>query len=89
MTDSGPAARAPRVPALSYFFPAHNEEANLRPLVEEAMAALPGLATTWEIVIVDDGSRDATRAIADELAAASPGRIRVVHHPTKDRKSVV
>src|SRR2546423_475452 len=47
VTDSGPAASAPRVPALSYFFPAHNEEANLRPLVEEAMAALPWLATTW------------------------------------------
>ena len=34
-------ARA-RVPALSYFFPAHNEEANLRGLVEEALATLPG-----------------------------------------------
>jgi glycosyltransferase involved in cell wall biosynthesis len=69
-----------RVPALSYFFPAHNEEANLRGLVEEALATLPELAETFEIVIVDDGSRDATPRIADELAAADP-RIRVVHHP--------
>jgi glycosyltransferase involved in cell wall biosynthesis len=71
-----------RVPALSYFFPAHNEEANLRPLVEEAMEILPGIAATWEIVIVDDGSRDATPSIADALAKAHPGIVRAVHHPT-------
>lgn len=68
-----------RVPALTYFFPAHNEEANLRGLVEEALATLPGLADTFEVVIVDDGSRDATPAIADELANADH-RVRVVHH---------
>ena len=71
-----------RVAQLSYFFPAHNEEANLRPLVEEALATLPTIAATWEIIIVDDGSRDATPRIADELAAAYPARVRVVHHPT-------
>ncbi|MFL5680536.1 MAG: glycosyltransferase family 2 protein [Chloroflexota bacterium] len=71
-----------RVDRLSYFFPAHNEEANLRPLVEEALAALPSLAETWEIVIVDDGSRDATPTIADDLAAAHPGAVRAVHHAT-------
>lgn len=70
---------APRVPALSYFFPAHNEEANLRGLVEEALDVLPGLADAFEVVIVDDGSRDATPAIADELAAAD-ARVRVIHH---------
>ncbi len=69
-----------RVAALSYFFPAHNEEANLRGLVEEALGALPSIADVFEIVIVDDGSRDATPRIADELAAADP-RVRVVHHP--------
>jgi glycosyltransferase involved in cell wall biosynthesis len=71
-----------RLPALSYFFPAHNEEANLGPLVEEALAALPALAEVFEIIVVDDGSRDATPAIADRLAIAQPGIVRVVHHPT-------
>jgi glycosyltransferase involved in cell wall biosynthesis len=81
---SGPASTpAPaRVDRLSWFFPAHNEEANLEPLVAEAMTALPGLAHTWEIIVVDDGSRDATPRLADELAAAHPGLVRAVHHPT-------
>jgi glycosyltransferase involved in cell wall biosynthesis len=70
-----------RVPELSYFFPAHNEEANLPGLVGEALEALPALADRFEIVIVDDGSRDATPQLADELAAAHP-EVRVVHHPT-------
>jgi glycosyltransferase involved in cell wall biosynthesis len=72
---------AARVPRLSWFFPAHNEEANLEPLVAEAMEALPRLAETWEIVIVDDGSRDATPRLADELERAHPGLVRAVHHP--------
>ena len=71
-----------RVAHLSYFFPAHNEEANLAGLVEEALATLPGLAVTFEIIVVNDGSRDGTAAIADELAAANPDVVRAVHHPT-------
>jgi len=70
-----------RLPELSYFFPAHNEEANLRGLVEEALATLPDLADAFEIIIVNDGSKDATPTIADELAAAHPA-VRAVHHPT-------
>ena len=75
-----PDAARSRVPALSYFFPAHNEAENVRGLVEEALDTLPSLAEVFEVVIVDDGSRDATAWIADELAAADP-RVRVVHHP--------
>jgi glycosyltransferase involved in cell wall biosynthesis len=71
-----------RLAALSYFFPAHNEEDNLEGLVTEALAALPSLAETFEIVIVNDGSRDETGRIADALTAANPGLVRAVHHPT-------
>jgi len=70
-----------RLPSLSYFFPAHNEEANLEGLVTEALETLPSLAETFEIVIVDDGSKDATPAMADALADAHP-EVRAVHHPT-------
>ncbi|MEX1171898.1 MAG: glycosyltransferase family 2 protein [Chloroflexota bacterium] len=71
-----------RVQRLSYFFPAHNEEANLEGLVEEALAVLPTLAETFEIIAVNDGSRDRTQAIADELTARHSGIVRAVHHPT-------
>ena len=70
-----------RVARLSYFFPAHNEEANLEGLVAEALDTLPSLADTFEIIAVDDGSRDRTAEIADRLAAANPDVVRVVHHP--------
>jgi glycosyltransferase involved in cell wall biosynthesis len=70
-----------RLPALSYFFPAHNEAANLEGLVEEALATLPALADSFEILIVNDGSKDETPAIADRLAAAHR-EVRAVHHPT-------
>jgi glycosyltransferase involved in cell wall biosynthesis len=71
-----------RLARLSYFFPAHNEEANVEGLVAEALAVLPDLADRFEIIIVDDGSRDSTGRLADELTAANPGVVRAVHHPT-------
>ena len=71
-----------RVERLSYFFPAHNEEANIEGLVAEALETLPSLAEVFEIIAVDDGSRDATGRLADELAARHPDLVRVVHHPT-------
>ncbi len=85
MTAAAAAAAEGAAPAkvarLSYFFPAHNEEANLEGLVAEALETLPSLAETFEIIAVNDGSRDRTAEIADRLAAAHPGVVRVVHHP--------
>ena len=84
-----PAAPAPAaspvslepVEALSYFFPAHDEAANVAGLITEALEALPGVARRFEIICVDDGSSDGTGAIADDLAEAHPGVVRVVRHP--------
>lgn len=66
------------VNSLSVFFPAYNEEGNIKKTVERAVEVLESLNIEWEIVIVDDGSKDKTGEIADELALKNP-KIRVVH----------
>jgi glycosyltransferase involved in cell wall biosynthesis len=73
---------AEKAAELSFFFPAHDEEANLEGLVQEALEVLPHLAERFEIIAVDDGSRDNTPAIADGLVLTYPDIFRVVHHPT-------
>lgn len=69
-----------RLPSLSAFFPAYNEERNVPVMVERMSAVLPRVADDYEIIVVNDGSADATGAVADRLAAADP-HVRVVHHP--------
>lgn len=80
-TTTAPASSPGRVAALSYFFPAHDEAENVEALTEEALLALTHLAERFEIIIVDDGSTDGTAEIAEDLARAHPGVVRVVHHP--------
>ena len=61
-------------------FPMYNEEDNIHASVERAGAVLGDLVgDDYEIVIVNDASKDRTGEMADELAAADP-RIRPVHH---------
>ncbi len=82
-TGSGTGKSAPpasRVSGLSLFYPMYNEEENIEEAAARALRVLPALADSFEVILVDDGSRDRTGEIADRLAAADP-RIRVVHHP--------
>src|ERR1700761_2917566 len=56
-----------RRPRLSLVLPAFDEEAGIRQAIAEADCALDGLCDDYEILVVDDGSRDATAEIvADE-----------------------
>ena len=64
------------VPALSVVVPLLNEEASVAALVEAVCTALEGQGP-WELVLVDDGSTDATVAIASRFASRDP-RVRVV-----------
>ena len=68
-----------RLEALSLFYPMHNEEENIEEAVRRALSALPRFADQFEIIVVNDGSRDRTGEIADRLMAAHP-EVRVVHH---------
>src|SRR5437867_8996739 len=66
---------------LSVFFPAYNDSGTIASMVIRAVKAASELTTDFEIVVVDDGSADATADIADELARTYP-QVRAVHHPT-------
>lgn len=68
-----------RLPGLSASFPAHNEEDNVEPMIADLLAALPDVAERFEVIVVDDGSRDGTFARASAVAARDP-RVRVVRH---------
>jgi len=57
----------------------YNEEGNIEHAVTSALAVLAGLSDHYEVIVVNDGSRDRTGEIADRLAAANP-HVRVVHH---------
>ena len=68
-----------RLTSLSVFFPAYNEEANVERMVETFNRVLPQVADDYEIIIVNDGSKDRTREIADRLIKEDR-RVRAVHH---------
>ncbi len=65
---------------LSLVLPAHNEADNIAAVVGRGLSVLPKVVCDFEIIVVNDGSQDATPAIADKLAAEH-ANVRVVHHP--------
>ncbi len=66
-------------PGITIVVPALNEAPNVAAAVERCRAAAARHFPDHEIIVIDDGSTDATGRIADELAAGDP-RVRVVHH---------
>jgi len=68
-----------QIEKLSVFLPAYNEEANLQRTVINVVENLQKNVSEWEIVIVDDGSKDNTGKIADEFAKENK-KISVIHH---------
>ena len=78
---AAPAPRAARPPQLSLVFPAWNEAENLPILIESATKIGEQLGVSFEIVIVDDGSRDETASVLARARARDP-RLRSVRHAT-------
>ena len=66
-----------QIPELSALMPAYNEEDVLDSSISEAVEALDGLCEKWELVIVDDGSTDATPEILEDWNSRDP-RVRTV-----------
>lgn len=72
MVSSASPANTDSAPALSVVAPLYNESQNVRPLVEWVLQALESYPATFEVVLVDDGSRDDTWSEVVSAAAAHP-----------------
>ncbi len=68
------------IKSLSVFFPAYNEEANIEKTIADAKPVLEKLKLQWEILVINDGSKDKTAEIVEGLSKKEP-RIRLVNHP--------
>ena len=65
-------------PSLSVVVPLYNEEGSLPHLLAQLLAALKPLGRSFEIVLVDDGSRDGTPALLQDMAARTPELVAVL-----------
>ncbi|MCC6711434.1 MAG: glycosyltransferase family 2 protein [Candidatus Pacebacteria bacterium] len=68
-----------KLKSLSVFFPCFNEEKNIPFFVDEAINFLPKVADKFEIIIIDDGSSDKTKDVAEDLVKNFP-MVKLVSH---------
>jgi glycosyltransferase involved in cell wall biosynthesis len=76
-----PVDPAPKLAGLSVFFPAYNDSGTIASMVIRAVKAASELTPDYEVIVIDDGSADATAEIADELTRTYPDHVRAIHHP--------
>lgn len=66
---------------LSVFLPSYNEGESIADVIVDVTRVLEKTAENWELIIVNDGSRDATGEIAKEFSLKNP-RVKVISHKT-------
>lgn len=65
---------------LSVFFPCYNEEKNITNTVSKAVKVLKKTAKRWEIIIINDGSKDKTAQVAQKIKKTYSPNIKVITH---------
>lgn len=63
---------------VSVVVPVYNEEGNLPEFLRRLLAVLDGVGSPYEVLLVDDGSRDRSLAILKDEAGRRPDRVRVL-----------
>src|SRR5206468_11187436 len=66
--------------SLSVIMPAHNEESVIAATVHDVIAALSTWMEDFEVIVINDGSKDRTRAIIEDFATTD-SRVRLINHP--------
>jgi len=61
-----------RAPSLTVVIPVYNSEGSLRPLIERLEPVLRRVATEFEVILINDGSRDSSWRVVEELSARHP-----------------
>ncbi len=69
-----------QIEELSIFFPCYNEEANISDTFHKAIPILEKLAKKWEIILVNDGSKDKTGQVLEKLQNEYPKQVEIVTH---------
>ena len=78
MSNPLPTTASPSVPVFSVVVPMFNEAAGILLLHERLARVMDGLGESWEVIYVNDGSRDATLSVVEALRAREP-RVAVVN----------
>src|SRR5262245_7119200 len=65
-------------PEVSVVVPMFNEAENVRGVLARFVESLAAQRRSFELIVVNDGSRDRTGVLLDEIASAEP-RLRVIH----------
>lgn len=68
---------------LSVFFPCYNEEANIANTVKKALPVIKKIAKIWEIIIINDGSKDETSEVALSLQKQYSNLRIITHNPNR------
>ncbi len=67
-------------PSISVFFPAYNEEKNIGESIKKAIEVLSQITNNYEVIAVNDGSKDKTSEVVKELVNIDD-HVRLIEHP--------
>jgi dolichol-phosphate mannosyltransferase len=65
---------------ISVFFPCYNEAKNIENTVDKAISVLNDTAKKWEIIIINDGSKDETGKVAQKIQKKYSSNIKIITH---------
>lgn len=69
------------IDSLSVYFPCYNEEKNITNTFNKALPVLKKVAKNWEIILINDGSKDNTLKVLKSLKAKCPDKVTIINHP--------